>query len=105
MTKKKNQFATFIGGARGEFVARAFDSVPGLTRGGLTTKLIVKWAEGVLGEKAPDPSPRGRHFADGANPNGLTATARRLGIKPAELRQRLIKEALERLASNKTAAE
>lgn len=105
MAKKFIQYGTAICGARGEFVNRAFGSVPGLTRGGLVTKLLVKWAEGVLGERAPEPSGRGRPFAAGIDPNGLTATARRLGITPAELRKRLLKEALERMATNKAAAE
>ena len=103
MSKKNIQFATYITGARGEFVQRALESVPGLTRGGLASKLLVKWAEGVLGEKAPESKGPGRPFGVGADPNGLTATARRLGVSPAELRKRLVKEALERMATREAA--
>jgi hypothetical protein len=97
---KRVQFNAVFSGQRGEFVSRALDNVHGLKRSGLATALVIKWAEGVLGEKAPAPSPRGAHWANGADPNGLTATARRLGISITELRKRLLKEGLQRMSLN-----
>lgn len=102
---KRTQFCASVTGERGSFIERAYDSVPGISRSCLTAKLLLKWAEGVLGEKAPEAPNRGRPFG-ASNPNGLTAAARRLGVTPHELRKRLLKEALERMAeTGESAAE
>lgn len=100
---KRNQFGFSLSGKQLEFVERALANVPGMSRGGIARRMVVKWAEGVLGEKCPESSNHERYFSRIANPNGLSATAKRMGITPAELRKRLLKEGLARM-SNGTAA-